>query len=270
MSKVFQHDPRAPLMRALRWCSVLVTFTVYTVMAPFGCGLFALLSWLWRRDAAVRARRLQRIQAFAFRLMFVWLRLMRIAVFDRSEPLHGLPGGPCVIIANHPTLMDITAITAVAGSGTTVVKPAIYGRRLLHGLLVGAGHIEGPGKDPVSAGRVVDEAVLRLGWGMPLIVFPEGTRSPRGGLLRFGRLAFEVACRAKVPLVSLTITCEPVYLSKDVPLFRPPHPTARLRLGVLAVDAPDRIGSDSRVLRDRVEERYRAWLRELAPSAGLA
>lgn len=270
MSEVCQHDRFGALKRGIRWVNVLITVGGYTAMAPFGYVMFAALCLVWRGDVVRRAKRLQRVTAGAYRFMHRWLGWLRITRFDHRAPLPGLPGGPCVVIANHPTLMDITSITAAIGAGTTVVKPALYRRRMIHHLLVGAGHVEGPGSDPISAGRVVDEMVERLSWGMPAIIFPEGTRSPPGELLPFGRLAFEVACRAKVPLVSLTVTCRPVYLSKEVPLFRPAHPTPRLRLAVLAVDDPESVDCDSRRLRDLAEERYRSWLGELVPPRAAA
>ncbi|MCR9246577.1 MAG: 1-acyl-sn-glycerol-3-phosphate acyltransferase [bacterium] len=265
-----QHDRFGALKRAIRQCNVVITVGLYTASMPFAYGMFAVLCFLWRKDERRRAQRLQRVTAFAYRSMHRWLTWLRITRFDHRQPLSGLPSGPCVVIANHPTLMDITSITAVLGSGTTVVKPALYRRRMIGPLLVGAGHVEGPGADPISTGRVVDEVVRRLAWGMPAIIFPEGTRSPPGGFQRFGRLAFEVACRARVPLVSLTVRCEPVYLSKEVPLFRPAHPTPRLGLGVLAVDDPAVVDHDSRRLRQLAEERYHSWLRELVPPSDRA
>ena len=270
MPKACQHEPLRALKRGIRWVNVCITVWGYTALAPLGYLLFAVLCFVWRGDVVRRARRLQGVTAGAYRFMHRWLGWMRITQFDHRQPLPGLPAGPCVVIANHLTLMDITSITAALGGGTTVVKPELYRRRMIHGLLVGAGHVEGPGADPVSVGRVVDEVVERLRWGMPVIVFPEGTRSPPDRLLRFGRLAFEIACRARVPLVSLTVTCEPVYLSKEVPLFRPAHPTPQLRLGVLAVDDPAGVEFDSRALRARCEERYGRWFRALVPGAAPA
>ena len=135
----------------------------------------------------------------------------------------------------------------------------MYDRRLLHPLLAGAGHVRGPDRDPFSVGKVIEESVARIETGFPLIVFPEGTRSPPGRLLPFGRIAFEIAVRAKVPLVSIGIRCDPPYLSKEVSVFRPPCPTARLTMDLLAIDAPDSLGSDSRDLQKRVENRFQAW-----------
>ncbi|MCA8973121.1 MAG: 1-acyl-sn-glycerol-3-phosphate acyltransferase [Planctomycetes bacterium] len=268
MTEPIQHGWRTPVVRAIRMINVAITVWGYTLLTPIGWLGFAVLCTAWRGDPLRRARRLQAIQVRAYRFMHDWLRWCRITHFDHRWPIPGLPTGPCVVIANHPTLMDITAVTAVFGGGCTVVKPSLFHQRLMHRQLAASGHIEGPGRDPISAGRVVEEMAERLRQGFRAIIFPEGTRSPSGELGRFGRLAFEIACRAEVPLVSLAITCEPVYLSKGVPLFRPPHPTAQLRIELLAVDDPKEFASGSRALRSHVESRYRAWLSNLAPAPG--
>jgi len=248
------------LVRGYRRVSVLFTVWSYAVLAPMGFAAFAVLSVVWRRDPVARARRLQRMTSGAYRVMHDWLWFIGLVRFDHRCRIAGIPEGPCVVIANHPTMMDITAISAVLGGGCTIVKPELYGRRGLHGMLSSAGHMQGPGSDLVSIRRVVDEAVLRLGQGFRVVVFPEGTRSREGRLGPFGRAPFEMACRAGVPLVSLTVVCEPPYLSKEVPLHGPQTETADLRLGLLSVDDPSSMGIDSRTLRRDVESRYHAWM----------
>lgn len=270
MPKSFQLGARTALALVLRRLGIVFTVWTYTLLAPLGWMFFAVLCWWWRRDPVQRVRRLQRVQVAAYRFMHDWLRLCRITRFDHRQGLPGLPEGPCVVVANHPTLMDITSVTALVGGGCTIVKPALFRRRLLHGLLVGAGHIEGPGADPISAGRVVDSMVGRLRQGMRAIIFPEGTRSPPGELGRFGRIAFEIACRANVPLVSLTIVCEPMFLSKQVKWYQPPPSTPVLRLALLAIDHPESSENCSRALRERVVARYREWSGKLAPAAAVA
>jgi len=79
----------------------------------------------------------------------------------------------------------------------------------------------------------------------------------------FGRVAFEVACRAQVPLVSLAVRCEPVYLSKQVPPLRPPHPMPRLEVELLDVWEPDE-ETTSRTLRARTERRYTDIFKQFA------
>ena len=146
------------------------------------------------------------------------------------------------------------------------MKPAVYRRSFVGPLLAGAMHFEGPSLDPTSIAHVLDNAVERLRAGIHLFVFPEGTRSPEGQLGEFGRIAFEIACRANVPVVALGLRCEPCYLSRETPLYRPPAALPRLRIEQLAVELPSASGGDSRTLRERVEARYRRWLGDGMPS----
>jgi 1-acyl-sn-glycerol-3-phosphate acyltransferase len=160
--------------------------------------------------------------------------------------------------------MDITAVTSLIGGACTIVKPQLYRRTMLRPLLQGLGHIEGPGTNPIDISGVLEDAIERTKWGLPILIFPEGTRSPTNQIGRFGRVAFEVACRANIPVVSLAITCDPTYLSKQVPLFQAPNPTPHLRIEVLAVDQPESAALDSRQLQKRIEARYQAWLPSVA------
>jgi 1-acyl-sn-glycerol-3-phosphate acyltransferase len=248
------------LRRALRTAAVVVSVAGYSLLAPVGYVTFAGLCWWWKKKPLVCARRLQRCMGWGFRFMHDWLRWVRVADFNHRGALPGLPEGPCIVIANHPTQMDVTAIGACLGGACTIVKSTVYRRRLVRPMLEGAGLLEGPGTDPISVGRVIDDGVQRIRDGMRIFVFPEGSRSPPGRLRPFGRLAFEIACRAGVPLVSVGIRCEPVYLSREVPLFRPPGRLPVLRLSLLAIDDPGAFGNDSRVLREVAEGRFRGFV----------
>jgi len=260
------HESAAPpppsyaLQRALRTVAIVFSVACYSINAPFGYLGFAFLCWWWRKDPVRRAHRLQRCMGLGYRILHDWLRWFRIADFNHRGALPGLPPGPFILIANHPTQIDVTAIGACLGGGCTIVKSTVYRRLMVKPLLVGAGLLEGPGSDPISVGRVIDDGVQRLQQGMRIFVFPEGSRSPPGALRLFGRVAFEIACRAGVPLVSVGIRCHPVWLSREAPMFRPPHPIPKLRLEVLAIDDPKALGGDSKLLRERVEERFRGWL----------
>ncbi|MEO6597712.1 MAG: hypothetical protein ABIP94_23450, partial [Planctomycetota bacterium] len=43
----------------------------------------------------------------------------------------------CIVVANHPTQMDVTAIGACLGGACTIVKSTVYRRRLVRPLMVG-------------------------------------------------------------------------------------------------------------------------------------
>jgi 1-acyl-sn-glycerol-3-phosphate acyltransferase len=259
------HAPSRPagaafrLRRAVRTAAIVGSLAVFALLAPVGYVGFALLARLWRRDPAERARRLQRVTGFGYRCLHDWLRWLRIVDFDPRTALSADLPRACIVVANHPTLIDVSAIGACLGGACTIVKPRIFRRRLLRPFMVGAGLIEGPGGDPISMGRVITEGVQRLRDVMRLTVFPEGTRSPPGGLRPFGRVAFEIACRSGVPVVCVGIRFQPIWLTREVPLLPPPDRTPELRLTLLGIEAPG-AGGDSRELRARVEARYARWL----------
>ncbi len=243
--------------RRLRLVGVVLVLGFYALIAPVGYATFWLFCVVRTRDPAARARRLQWITANAFRVLFDTMWLFRIVRFEHRRRLAHLPERPFVVVANHPTLLDVAAITALLGGGCSITKPQLFLRRGLRTLLVGAGHVPGSGADRLATGRVVDEAVLRLRQGFVVIVFPEGTRSPVVGMHAFGRAAFEIACRARVPVVSLQIGCEPRWLSKEVGFLDVQHPMPHLEIEVLAADDPAALDFDSRLLKHRVESRYR-------------
>jgi 1-acyl-sn-glycerol-3-phosphate acyltransferase len=89
---------------------------------------------------------------------------------------------------------------------------------------------------------VVAALEARLAEGFPVLVFPEGTRSPYEGLRRFRRGAFEVARKSSVPLVPLFLRCAPPALGKGVPVWR--HPRACPVLTV-HVDPPRQLTEES-------------------------
>ena len=258
-----------PLWRFLRALRAAVTVLLYVVVAPSGLLPYVLFRLFFRGTPERRARILQRTSARGVRIMHWWLRTFRVIHFDWRQVRLDLPAGPCVIVANHPTQLDPTVMMAVLGEACTIVKPSVYNRLFVHHILAGAWHFEGPSLDPMSVGHVVENAVERLRCGMHLFVFPEAKRSPQGRLREFGRIGFEIACRADVPLVSVAIRCEPCYLSRETPMFLPPPRLPRVFVEVLAVDRPQDVGADSRALKQRVEGRYKQWVADGMPPVAL-
>jgi 1-acyl-sn-glycerol-3-phosphate acyltransferase len=248
------------MARAWRFIGVFVVVTSYFGAAPFGYAAFALLRLVPTRDPDRRARRLQGILTRAFGFMHAVLRLLGIVDFDPRTLEGEIPEGPCVLVANHPTLMDVSAIIATVGNLSSAVKPLLFRSFWAHALLAQAAQFEGASSDPRSLERVLDDAVDRLARGYRVLIFPEGTRSPAQGLHRFGRTAFEIAVRADVPVVPIVVECTPRWLSKDQSVFDPPTDTPRLRLRALPAVHPASLRSCSRSLRDVVAEAIREQL----------
>jgi 1-acyl-sn-glycerol-3-phosphate acyltransferase len=248
------------LARAWRLFGVTLVLSTYFLTAPIGYGLF----WIWAslptRDPIGRARLFQDIMWTAFRSMHVVLRWMRILDFDPRRVAGDIPKTPCVLVANHPTLTDISALLATERHLVFPVKPALFESFWARPLLAGADHFPGAAPGAFAPQGVIEAAVDRLDRGYRVIIFPEGTRSPECGLHPFGRTAFEVAVRAGVPIVPIVITCEPRWLARGHGFFADVDRVPRLRLRALPAVHPAAAGSSSRRLRDIVSDQIRSEL----------
>jgi 1-acyl-sn-glycerol-3-phosphate acyltransferase len=191
------------------------------------------------RDEGRRWRFCRRIVRAAFRCFHSYMRTLTLLDAAVVAPAP-LGPGPVVAVANHPTLVDVTAILSEYDDLCCVVKPSLIRNPFVGRLLQMCGHIDGGDGGAMSGAAVMQEALRRLEAGISVLVFPEGTRSPPNEMHAFRRGAFEVASRARVPVRPLVLTCTPPALSKGVPFWRQPSRMALLRIQLLPlVDVTD-------------------------------
>ncbi len=234
----------------------------------FWLGSF-ILSWailplvrlaLRRRPDLERVLRCQDVVGHGFRLFIGSMRGLRTLVFRPRKVELDLPEQPFVIIANHPTLIDVTAIMAVHPRICCVAKTELFKGALAGPLLRACGHIEGGSGSLTDGAIVIEQAEKRLKQGQSVLIFPEGTRSPAGGLRRFKPGAFEIALRAGVPVVPLLLTCEPPTLMKGLAWYALPKKTAMYNLTQLPTVQPESFQGDARAAAAQFQERYRSLI----------
>ncbi len=131
-----------------------------------------------------------------------------------------LDSGPHLLVANHPTLLDVVVMGSLIPQLNCVVKPATWSNPFMRGAVAAAGYIPND-----SGAQLVDRCIERIEQGDSLLIFPEGTRSPKGGLGSFQRGAAHTALRSGQPLLPVWIRCDPPTLMRgqkwfDVPLRR--------------------------------------------------
>ena len=165
----------------------------------------------------VRAQRAQRVIQWMFATFLAGLRGLGLLTRSTSglERLSAAP--PSLIVANHPTLLDVVFLIASMPRVDCVVKAAVWRNVFFRGVVRAAGYIpnsEGP--------ELVDECVARIAAGHHVLLFPEGTRSPAGALRRFQRGAARIALRAGCEIQPVLVTCEPPTLLKGMPFFHVP------------------------------------------------
>lgn len=230
--------------------SARLIFTAVSFAGFFLGGL--LLSWivvpalaLLSRDPQQRIRLCQGAVGKGFRLLLWFMRGSRLI---RSDPTRfSLPEhGPAVVIANHPTLIDVVAILAANPRLCCVVKGNLFQMFFLGPLLRHCWHIDGGRRDSSSTHAILSGAQQRIAAGYSVLIFPEGTRSPEGGLRPLKRGAFEVAARSNVPVYPLYLSMAPSILGKQAPWYRVPVKCPRFDALPLPLMAPVRWNHDSR------------------------
>lgn len=139
----------------------------------------------------------------------VWLRLIGSYPTQSGnvDLLKGKGVGPCLYVANHGSWLDIPIVCTVVepvfkfiAKGDLKVVPGI-GRQL-----TGGNHILIEREDKRSQLKTFKDSVKYLKSGVPLMVFPEGTRSKSGRLMDFKGGMFAMARKTGVPIIPLTIS----------------------------------------------------------------
>lgn len=236
----------------------------------FGAGL---LSWIALPLASCdpnEARRRRRCQRM-IRTTFVWfhdyMRLVGLVEYDPRRLVHPPRlGGARLIVTNHPTLVDVSALVAAFGELCFVAKSSLFRNPLIGPLLRLGGHIEAGGSFGNAA--TLEQVVTRLREGHDVLMFPEGTRSPWNGLNRFRSGAFSAAVEANVPVVPVAIEAAPPGLKRGQAWHEIPTQPIVLKVEVLEPIAAGAYG-DAHSLRDAARQRIEQALEQIAitPSA---
>jgi 1-acyl-sn-glycerol-3-phosphate acyltransferase len=147
-----------------------------------------------------------------------------------------LPDGQCVVVSNHASYLDGVVFTAaLPAQFSFVIKREMNGVPLAGLLLrrLGSHFVErfNRNRGAADARRVLRDAIS----GNSLAFFPEGTFTPKPGLLKFHTGAFTTAIRAGCPIVPATVRGTRVALSPTGGLPRP----GRIEVRILPPIAPD-------------------------------
>lgn len=159
-------------------------------------------------EAARRHRIARKVIATAFRCLLGLMRFLGVLTYE----LHGrerLGAGGQLILANHPTLVDVVLLMAFVQRADCIVKGALARNPITRGPVLAAGFVFND-----SGGGVVRDCVDSLRLGNNLIVFPEGTRTPASGEMLLQRGAARIALAAHRDITPVRIVCTPVTLGK--------------------------------------------------------
>jgi len=123
----------------------------------------------------------------------------------------------CLIVANHPSLIDYVLIASQLERCDCLVKSAIWANPFMKHIVKAAGYI--PNETPDDLLAICSE---RFEQGNVLLVFPEGTRTTPGIKSKLQRGSAQIAVRTETDLRLVHITVTPSFLTKEKKWYQVP------------------------------------------------
>src|SRR5438105_4745582 len=125
-------------------------------------------------------RRVRMVVRLSFATLLRVLRVLGMLRIDAHNTERLRQMGAVLVLANHPSYLDIVVLIAHIPNAVCVVKSKLWQNPFFGGVVRAAGYIRND--EPQS---LVPDCAARLAQGLPLIIFPEGTRSAPGAPLHF-------------------------------------------------------------------------------------
>lgn len=185
-----------------------------------------------------------------------WWIIFFLGSYITVEGKENLPkkGEKYCFFPNHNSVMDIPAIYATGRWPGMIAKKELRKVPIINGLLWLLHCPLIDRKSPKSAIEAIHKGTANIEKGIPMVIFPEGTRNKEGKVAEFKAGSFKMATRAKAKVVPVVIkntrqTFEDAHYIGFVPLYVKILPP---------IDTSDMTAEEIAGLHTVVEERVRA------------
>jgi 1-acyl-sn-glycerol-3-phosphate acyltransferase len=206
--------------------------------------------------------RMQNTHRFFF---VIWLGLMRAGGLLMAKSAKGYCyEGPGIIIANHPGLFDVLYLIRDIPKLTVMVKRSLAIWLPLGSIFKSSGYILSPEGSSANPMISLLDAMAKLSAGYKFLLFPEGTRSPKGSLGKFKAGAFKIAQKQGVPVQPVLIYNDPPFLPKGEPWYLPTKEISEIQIEFMD---PIHIPKEKNI-RDVVKEVENLYYRALKQRDG--
>lgn len=189
-------------MKRIAFC--LYQVYVFLVLMPLGLIITFAAGWMTVAAAAIWNPRIaSRYVAANWGRIICWMTPVKVTI-EGAENAN--PDNTYVVVCNHQSQYDIFVVYGYLKLDLKWVLKAEL--RKAPGVGIGcekAGHIFVDRKKPEQARKSVGDALDRVGDGVGVLFFAEGTRSPDGRLRSFKKGAFRVAAAQGLPILPVTI-----------------------------------------------------------------
>ncbi|MBA2673221.1 lysophospholipid acyltransferase family protein [Ramlibacter sp.] len=196
----------------------------------FGGALLGVAGFPLLRLVVRDPRRRERIARSVIHHAFQWLVGLMCLTGILSYEISGrqrLRAGGQLILANHPTLIDVVLLMSFIERGDCIVKHALGRNPFTRGSVRAAGFVLND-----TAEGLVEDCIRSMRTGNNLIIFPEGTRSTHALPLRLQRGAARVALHGEIDITPVRIRCTPPTLAKGAKWYQVPSRKAHFDIEI--------------------------------------
>ena len=210
-----------------RLCATAFSFTVFGIGGVLLWGLvFPVLS-LAVPDPRSRTLRAKALIRRLFRAFVGMMHLLGIYTYE-LRGLEKLDRNGLLVLANHPTLIDVVFLISLMERADCVVKASLWRNPSMRGAVQTAGYISN-----AAGPQLIERCHSSLQAGNNLIIFPEGTRTPASGFpTRLERGAAHLAVRCNRNITPVLIRCDQSLLAKGMPWWKIPARRPHLTIEV--------------------------------------
>jgi 1-acyl-sn-glycerol-3-phosphate acyltransferase len=230
---------------------VLATGMCFTVFGMGGLLLTFLvfpLQNLVAPDEDTRKARARATVHYCFKFFVALMHYSGVIRFhlQHKQQLANLSGR--LVLANHPSLIDVVVLISVIKNADCVVKAHLFNNPFMRGVIKNTGYISN--EDPAGLLRDCQRSLKQ---GNNLLVFPEGTRSTPHQAVKFKRGAANIALRCHAPISTVLIKMKPNTLTKGTPWYKvaPYQAHFTLQLANKQFDSPLSFSSDVAAIQSR-------------------
>lgn len=160
------------------------------------------------RDPLRRKQRIRRLVQRSFAAHVELMRRLGVLTYE-IRGRERLQRNGLLILANHPTLIDVVFLISLLPNADCVVKSAVARNPFMRGPVRAAGYVSNE-----DGAGLVDDCIAAVRAGGNLVIFPEGTRTTPGQPLRLQRGAANIAVRGRLNITPVRLTCSPLTLGK--------------------------------------------------------
>lgn len=133
-----------------------------------------------------------------------------------------------LILANHPSLIDVVVLISLIPNADCVVKTHLFKNIFMRGVINNTGYINNA--DPAG---LLDDCASSLAQGNNLIIFPQGTRTKPEDEVQFQRGAANIAIRCQAKITAVLLKVVPTTLTKSEPWYKIPKTKAHFSARVV-------------------------------------